>query len=437
MEIRGSTPETGHRSAQPVRRFYFLDYFYIVLEACQYRTPVSVAFERFKLLKQRYALGESRYKVRQQDGESLTPYQEERYNYTFKQVVAEAEQYGLIKSMHRPEDLILTDKGNDMLEIYRIEGPVAFFERMFDVIESHSGVFRSLISFMYQRNKARPGLLIFPNYSPRLLGFSPSKLRTTRDVLAYTDSLVSKLREDCRRFLNLNEELRDRNNELLQKLYASKILSPDEGDPFEPQELNKLTKRIRDFWLNYFLKEVYRYESSMSSFETLVYRGKQAGVVQTTEFFPNFNGRLVYPTSVLASSSTNASFQPLFAYTDGITLFKHHPRWDQRGNQEQFLNVLVDSYFELRGTRGVFFVNLLALKELVCYTMKIADHVFEELLNEAYKMNLQGKLRIQISLEVDRLPEETKAMYLKQEPVVVEGKPRNIIGIDVLRGRSS
>ena len=61
-------------------------------------------------------------------------------------------------------------------------------------------------------------------------------------------------------------------------------------------------------------------------------------------------------------------------------------------------------------------------------------HTFEESLNEIYRLNLSGRLKIQISLEVDKLPEETSAMYMKQEPVMVDGNYRNIIAIDVTKG---
>ena len=70
----------------------------------------------------------------------------------------------------------------------------------------------------------------------------------------------------------------------------------------------------------------------------------------------------------------------------------------------------------------------------VCLDMKISEHVFEAFLNSIYKLNLAGQLKVQISLEVDKLPEETQAMYLKQEPVMVDGKYRNIIAIDVTKG---
>ena len=102
-------------------------------------------------------------------------------------------------------------------------------------------------------------------------------------------------------------------------------------------------------------------------------------------------------------------------------------------NQNDFVDCLVKSYFDLRPSNRSDFINLIALRELVCYSMKISESIFQDFLNKIYKLNLIGELRIGISLEVDRLPEETKAMYLKREPVMVDGKYRNIIAIDVTK----
>ena len=71
---------------------------------------------------------------------------------------------------------------------------------------------------------------------------------------------------------------------------------------------------------------------------------------------------------------------------------------------------------------------------MVCYNMKISEYVFQVLFNSVYRANLAGNLNVKISLEVNRLPEETKAMYLKQEPVLVDGQFRSIIAINVARG---
>ena len=80
-------------------------------------------------------------------------------------------------------------------------------------------------------------------------------------------------------------------------------------------------------------------------------------------------------------------------------------------------------------------MNSFSLREIVCYNLKISEFCFEQLLDKAYKLNLAGQLRIRISLEVDRLPEETKANYLKRTPIMIDGKFRNIIAIDVTKDK--
>jgi hypothetical protein len=67
--------------------------------------------------------------------------------------------------------------------------------------------------------------------------------------------------------------------------------------------------------------------------------------------------------------------------------------------------------------------------------MKISDKTFEDFMSRTYRLNLAGKLQIRMSLEVDRLPEETSAIYLKREPIMVDRKYRNIIAIDAAKGR--
>ena len=97
---------------------------------------------------------------------------------------------------------------------------------------------------------------------------------------------------------------------------------------------------------------------------------------------------------------------------------------------------MVQGYFSLRKTSRNYYVNLSSLCEIVSYNLKISSYVFEQYLNIIYRLNLIGELRIRISLEVDKLPEETNMMYLKREPVKVDGSYRNIIAIDVTKRRA-
>lgn len=418
-----------------VKKFYFLEYFYILLSSIEKYADKEQVFDSFKTLKQQHRLGESKYKTLSSDSGSLSKTQVDRHRYTFQQIIDEARDYELV-NVDSVGDLTLTNEGNSLLSQYRTEGPVYFNQSLFKLMETRYSAFKYLVEFLYNVNRFKPGLLIFPNYSPRQLHFEKSALRTTADITRYSDALAQRLQQDIQKYLGDSRTLADESVKILEKIVDSGLLPSNSAAKFDPDKYNVITKRFRDYWINFFLREVYRYESSMSSFDIWTYRGKQIGIIHATEFYPNFNGRIVYPTSVILSSTDSADFERLFTYDNtGVGLFIHKPQIERV--QERFVDSLVKAYFDLRRSNRSYFINLSAVRELVCYNMKISEYLFGTFLAYIYRLNLEGNLKIRISLEVDKLPEETKAMYLKQEPVMVDGRYRNIIAIDVTKGDQS
>ncbi len=413
-----------------VKKFYFLEYFYILLRSIEKNFDKEHVFESFKNLKHEYRLGESKYKKLTSEQSVLTKAQLNRYQYTFEQVIDEAKEYDLISDDN--SSLFLTEKGRKLLNLYEDESQLTFNRELFKMMEHNYMAFHTLISFLYQANEYKRGLLIFPIYSPRHLGFDISQFRRTSDVRDYSWKLVDRLQSDIEKYLGKALSLQKDNEILLERLYESKLLSKIADSEFHPKKYNVITKRVRDFWLNFFLQKIYKFEFSAASFDIWVYRAKQIGIIHATEIYPNFLGRIVYPTSVILSNIVSGDFKKLYDYPDGKGLFIHQPDWER--NQDVFVDYLVKAYYELRRTYMGYFINLAALREIVCYNMKISEIIFKEFLDKTYKLNLEGTLRIKISLEVDRLPEETTAMYLKREPVMVAGKYRNIIAIDVAKG---
>lgn len=415
-----------------VKKFYFLEYFYVLLKSIEKYSEKELVFNSFKILKHKYRLGESKYKTLASEVDNPSKPQLNRYWYTFEQVIDEAGEYGLVHYSSDKTDLHLTEKGIALLKQYTEHGIKEFNRALFGFMETKYGAFRYLIEFLYKVNKYKPGLLVFPNYSPRQLHFERMVIKTRDDIVKYSEALVQRLEEDIQKYLGEKKNLVDKNKQLLMTLTEADLIPPAPTQEFPPEKYNVITKRFRDFWINYFLKEIYQYDYSLNSFDIWTYRGKQIGIIQATEFYPNFNGRLVYPTAVVLKSVQSNDFRKLYDYSEGLSLFVHEPRGDK--NQNRFVDSLVKAYFDLRRSNRSYFINLSALREIVCYDMKISENLFEEFLNTVYKLNLAGELKIRISLEVDKLPEETQAMYLKREPVMVDGKYRNIIAIDVAKG---
>ena len=429
------TKATVKTSSLPSRKFYFLDYFFIFLSSVEKNIIQDEVFNAFKILKQEYRLGESKYK-KLEEVEQLTLHQQRRYRYTFNKVMDECKEYGLLIE-EEDHTIHLTEEGKKLLNLYRKEGIRAFNLSVFRLMEDAHKAFRTLVEFLYKANSKGSGVLVFPHYSPLELHFNRRHIQTTKDMTHYTESLMKKLKGDIERYLKRNVDLTEKNQELLEKITHDGLLSESSSERFDPKEYNKITKRIRDFWVSYFLQELYRCPYSMTSFDMWGYRARQIGIIQATESYPFITGKLVYPTSVVRNDVHSEDFSEIFDYPDGKHLFIHKPTLVEEENspyKDKFIDTLVNGYFDLKRRVRYNFVNLVSLREIVCFRLKISMLTFEETLNEIYLLNISGQLNIHISLEVDKLPEETSVMYMKREPVMVDGSYRNIIAIDVAKG---
>jgi hypothetical protein len=416
-----------------VKKYYFLDYIYILLYSVSQHNNTRDTIISFMDMKRANRLGESKYKKLTAITEDLTDGRFRRYIYTFWQVLEESADYGLIESTDKWTTAHLTKIGEELLLLHKQKGALSFNQSLFKFMEAKYGAFRHVITKLNSANRNLPGLLFLPSYSPRQLGFDRQNIRTTGDFVAYADKLTKKLEGDIEEHLGETIDLSGGNTRLLKHLVKAGFLTSHDGERFDASKYNVITKRFRDFWMSYFLGEIYHYGYSMHSFDIWTYRGKQMGIIHATEFHPYFSGKIVYPLSVITDSVESKDFVQLYRYPDGNSLFVHKPRW--KDNQEKFVQTIVEVYYDLRRTYRSYFINLAALREIVCLNMKISDKTFEDFMSRTYRLNLAGKLQIRMSLEVDRLPEETSAIYLKREPIMVDRKYRNIIAIDAAKGR--
>ncbi len=350
-----------------------------------------------------------------------------KYKYTFRQVLAEAIEYRLVEGS--VFGIVLTDLGKKALNKHKKEGSIEFNQFLFHLMEAKYSAFQYILNVCYKANPEKFGLLIFPIYSANRLGIDRSSIETSANLRDYFYQLKIRLEKDIHKYLGQKRKLGKKNNELIARLEKADLLPKDQVKLFKPKKYNVILKRVRDFWLNYFLQDLYNYQFSSNSFDIWAYRGKQIGVLHITEFYPdpNFNGRIVYPLSVLKEAVKSENFQKLFDYPDRLGLYLHQPAWENEQNREDFAQSLHHAYVDVRSSARNYFVNLSSVRERVCYSMKIPEHLFDQFLERAY----HERLKIRISLEVDKLPEETSAMYLKRTPIMIDGKYRNIIAIDL------
>ncbi len=404
-----------------IKKFYFLEYFLIFLRSVDRHKAESEIFNLFIVQKDEYKLGESRYKKlgANQEDKRLN-----RYKYTFNQVLEECLIYGLVTKSE--SEITLTKSGLDLLHKYKVENTDVFYISIFELMEEQLNGFYQLIKNCYSANIN--GLLVFPIYSPPKLSLSKENIKTGNDVIHYIEILTRKLEKDLLKYLNKSTNLDNPKGLIISKLIEAELIT-ESKELFNPKYYNIILKRIRDFWLNYFLKDIYDISLSLSYFDIWCYRGKQLGIINITEYFPDFDGKIVYPISIVSKSINNGDFKNLKEYKTGECLYIHEPSLENI--TEKFSKELYETYIDIKYKSKSTFISIPTLRDLVCYKMKISYKLFQDLLEHIYILNLKDKIKLKISLEADRLPDETKIIYQIREPVVIEGQLRNIIAIDI------
>jgi len=405
------------------KKFYFFDYFYILLKAID-EAEVSHVFVRFQNLKQALNLGESKYKKIGAISETISDSMLNRYWYTFNEVVEESVTLGLIQTTGFKYKL--SEKGYLLLQTYNTSGQEIFNEQLFTLIESRSFGFHYLLTTIFANNQNNAGTLVFPSYSPLKLHFSKQQLVEENKLLDYLNALCGKLMEDIYQHIGIQVNLNVANNELIDKLVETGVIDK-KYNLRDVKEYNLIVKRVRDFWANHFLRNIYGFKNinSISNFDIWVYRAKQLGILNITEFHPGFSGKMIYPTSIIYKKIKSTEFKKIYEYPTGDFLYVHNPSFS-----DSFISSLYESYIELKRSHTTYFVNLNDIRDIVCYKLKISNKKFSDLLSEAYELNLKGTLSISISLEADKLPSE-KAVYLTRDPILIGGKVKNIIAIEI------
>lgn len=237
-------------NAQPnkVQKFYFLEYFYVLLKSVQLYSQEDRIFEYFLDLKQQKQLGESKYKksAYMDMDKEFSPNQMVHFTYTFREVLTETEGYSLVKRT-LPNFIHLTDLGEQAIEIYEEQGVIEFNKFLFRLMERKYFAFEYLLDVCYSANPAKYGLLVFPLYSPYRLGFERGSIVTSRDFIEYFHVLQEKLESDIHKHLEKVISLDEENKTLIRGLIDAKILPEDLSQPFEANQYNVIVKRGRIF----------------------------------------------------------------------------------------------------------------------------------------------------------------------------------------------
>lgn len=413
---------------QYAKRFYFIEYYALLLEAINKYSIVAQAQTEFIYQKNSHYLGLSRYRKISsniEDGTLLKS--KDQYEYTFSQVLLECKNFNLVQEDKQTKTLLLTIDGSKLLTAYK-NNKLQYKEILLQLMERKYNAFSYLLDKFYKISPKKSGLIIFPNYSPNDLGFSKSEFLTVGIVHKYIRKYEQRIVDDVKKYINQNYKITNETSELIAELKDKNYISDNFQESFNLKKYNAVVRKTQIFWRNRLLN-FYGINSRWQSFEIWIYRAKQLGILNTTPFYPDFLGQIIYPVSVITTKEliNKPDYRFVLNYKNEKYLYKREVQWERIEND--FFNELWNVYTELKKRNRINFLSLHNIKEIVCYNLKISYEQFSEFLNKAYEKSLNSNTSYTISLEADKLPEETNAIYIKREPIFINGKNRNIISL--------
>ncbi len=413
---------------QYAKRFYFIEYYALLLEAIYKYSIISQAQTEFIYQKNSHYLGLSRYRKISsniEDGTLLKS--KDQYEYTFSQVLLECKNFNLVQEDKLTKTILLTEDGYKLLEAFK-SNKHQYKEILLQLMEKKYNAFSYLLSKFYEISPQKSGLIIFPNYSPNDLGFSKSEFETMGVVYKYIQKYEQKIVDDLKKYINQKYIVTNETTELISELMNKNYVSDNLLEKFNLKKYNAVVRKTQIYWRNRLL-EFYGINSRWQAFEIWIYRAKQLGILNTTPFYPDFLGQIIYPVSIITQKklANSINYKCVLNYNNKKFLYKREVQWQTIENE--FFNELWNVYSELKKRNRINFLSLHNIKEIVCYNLKISYEQFSEFLSEAYDKSLNGNTSYTISLEADKLPEETNAIYIKREPIFINGKNRNIISL--------
>lgn len=96
----------------------------------------------------------------------------------------------------------------------------------------------------------------------------------------------------------------------------------------------------------------------------------------------------------------------------------------------KFVAELFEAYRSFSAVGGREYVSLMAVRDTVCYQLRLSHEVFQRLLAQSLSAMTQGDLHYAMSLEVDITPQQ-RARLGSTIPIVIDGIPRYIIAMSV------
>ncbi len=151
-----------------------------------------------------------------------------------------------------------------------------------------------------------------------------------------------------------------------------------------------------------------------------------AGLTHTARHLPGLAGQVWFPVGAFRPTGDDA-FTPVEGLaSQGLTFHRFIPAGSKF--EGRFNDTLYEGYREQQRHERVEYVSLLAVRDWVCYRLRISHDLFESTLQEIFPRALRGDLKFTMALEVDITPAERRRLG-STRPIVIDNIPRYIIAM--------
>lgn len=326
-------------------------------------------------------------------------------------VERELEKLGWIKIQQN--QILLTEIGNDIVNSKNGLDPFVLARRIATANEKNNAqVVSKLLSRLWEINPEQQGAVIIPQLGKDELPKSLVDFR--RYLLNIAPKWIEGLAKTISG-LHLQFEAEDLVKKVIDGLKKN----------WEKQSTSIRFNRSQELIAQYFIDAMFGYIISPSDIVIWQRRLEWAGLTYLAEEIPGMAGYVWFPVGAFRENATTEFF-PIPEIMNRGQAFHVHELG--KNGESDFGRTLYEAYIQQQQLEGVEYVSLIAVRDWVCYRIKISALTFELMLQDLFPKAVRGDSIYSMALEVDVTPAE-RNRYKYKIPIVVDEIPRYIISM--------
>ncbi len=151
-----------------------------------------------------------------------------------------------------------------------------------------------------------------------------------------------------------------------------------------------------------------------------------AGLTHTACDLPGTQGHIWFPVGAFREQGDEFTAVPGLVNAETQTFHRFTPSGKRFA--EQFMSTLYDGYRQAQKVTNVEYVSLLAVRDWVCYRLRISHEIFEQTLQSQFLLALRQQIPYSLALEVD-ISHSDLARLGNARPVIIDRSPRYVISM--------